>query len=127
MIFITNNFEWSPNSITALYKARWGIEIFFKEIKQNLKLADFLGYNNNAVLWQIWTAMTVYILLRFIEHVSEWTHSSFNRLFTVLRGVLWSHIDMWELLKRYGTASGTIRIRGVPDQAYLPGLFSIKT
>jgi hypothetical protein len=126
MIFITNNFEWSPNSITELYKARWGIEMFFKEIKQNLKLADFIGYNENAVLWQIWTAMTVYILLRFIEHTSEWTHSSFNRLFTVLRGVLWRHLDMWELLKSYGTASGTVRIRGVPDQAYLPGMIPVK-
>jgi len=127
MVFITNNFEWSPNSITALYKARWGIEVFFKEIKQNLKLADFIGHNSNAVLWQIWTAMTVYILLRFIEHVGEWTHSSFNRLFTVLRGVLWSHMDMWELVKSYGTASGTVRIRAVPEQAYLPGLSSFKT
>ena len=127
MIFITNNFKWSPNSIAALYKARWGIEMFFKEIKQNLKLADFLGYNENAVLWQIWTAMTVYILLRFIEHTSGWTHSSFNRLFTVLRGVLWRHLNMWELLKSYGTASGTIRIRGVPEQAYLPGIISVKT
>jgi hypothetical protein len=126
MIFITNNFEWSPNSITALYKARWGIETFFKEIKQNLKLADFIGYNENAVLWQIWTAMTVYILLRFIEHTSEWTHSSFNRLFTVLRGVLWRHLDMWELLQSYGTASGTIRIRGVPEQAYLPGIIPLR-
>jgi len=127
MTFITNNFGWSPNSITDLYKARWGIEMFFKEIKQNLKLADFLGYNENAVLWQVWTAMTVYILLRFIEHTSEWTHSSFNRLFTVLRGVLWRHIDMWELLKSYGTASGTIRIRAVPERAYLPGLQPGKT
>jgi hypothetical protein len=127
MTFITNNFNWSPNSIAALYKARWGIEMFFKEIKQNLKLADFLGYNENAVLWQIWTAMTVYILLRFIEHTSDWTHSSFNRLFTVLRGVLWRHLDMWELLRSYGTASGNIRIRAVPEQAYLPGLQPGKT
>ena len=122
MTFISNNFKWSPNSIAALYKSRWGIETFFKEIKQNLKLSDFLGYNENAVLWQIWTGMTVYILLRFIEHTSSWTHSSFNRLFTVLRGVLWRYLDMWELLKSYGTACGRLRIRGAPDQAYLPGL-----
>jgi len=122
MVFITNNFEWAASSITDLYKARWGIEVFFKEIKQNLKLADFLGYNEEAVRWQVWTAMTVYILLRFVEHISKWTHSSFNRLFTVLRGVIWSYIDMWELLKSYGTASGTIRIGAQPDQAWLPGL-----
>jgi len=122
MVFITNNFEWAASSIADLYKARWGIELFFKEIKQNLKLADFLGYNENAVLWQIWTAMTVYILLRYIGYVGSWTHSSFNRLFTLLRGVMWSYIDMWDLLKRYGTASGPIRVRGTPEQAWLPGL-----
>jgi len=127
MTFITNNLKWAPKSITNLYKARWGIELFFKEIKQNLKLADFLGYNENAVRWQVWTAMTVYILLRYIEYVSKWTHSSFNRLFTVLRGVLWSYMDIWELLEGYGTAYETSRIAGSPEQAWLPGLMLEKT
>lgn len=122
MRFITNNFDWSPMSITFLYKARWGVEVFFKEIKQNLKLADFLGYNENAVRWQVWTAMTVYVLLRYIEYIGDWTHSSFNRLFSVVRGVLWSHIDLWELLKRYGTASAPIRIGGRADRAWQPAL-----
>ncbi len=127
MIFITNNFEWSPQSIADLYKARWGIEVFFKEIKQNLKLADFLGYNENAVRWQIWTAMTVYILLRYIEYISDWTHSSFNRLFTVLRGILWSYKDMWKLLESYGTASGPFKLKSTPEHAWLPGLTPGKT
>ena len=127
MVFISNNFDWSPNSIADLYKARWGIEVFFKEVKQNLKLADFLGYNENAVRWQIWTAMTVYILLRYIEYISNWTHSSFNRLFTVLRGVLWSYMDIWVLLESYGTASGTLRLKGAPEHAWLPGLTPGKT
>ena len=125
MVFITNNFEWAPSSIAELYKARWAIELFFKQIKQNLQLADFLGYNENAVRWQIWTAMTVYILLRYIGYVGEWTHSSFNRLFTVLRGVMWSYIDMWRLLKSYGTASVPIRLGCRPDQAWLPGLGTV--
>lgn len=127
LVFITNNFKWAASSVADLYKARWGIEVFFKEIKQNLKLADFLGYNEKAVRWQVWTAMLVYILLRYIEYVSEWTHSSFNRLFTVLRGVMWSYFDMWELLKSYGTAPGRKRVRGQPDQAWqllLPGFES---
>lgn len=121
MVFITNNFEWTPGSIAELYKARWAIELFFKQIKQNLQLADFLGYNENAVRWQIWTAMTVYIILRYIGHIGKWTHSSFNRLFTVLRGVMWSYVDMWKLVKSYGTASVPIRLGGRPDQAWLPG------
>jgi len=125
MVFITNTFEWVGNSICDLYKSRWAIELFFKQIKQTLQIADFLGYNENAVRWQIWIAMLTYILLRFIGHASKWTHSSFNRLFTVLRGVLWNYYDMWALLNSYGTASTPIRIRAAPEQAYLPG-FSIK-
>jgi hypothetical protein len=122
LVFITNNFEWTARSIADLYKARWGIEVFFKEIKGNLKLADFLGYNENAVLWQVWIAMTAYVLLRFIEYVSKWSGSSFNRLFTLLRGVLWSYIDMWDLTKSYGTASGSPRLGGRPDRVWQPSI-----
>ncbi len=57
MTFITNNFEWSAFTICQLYQCRWGVEVFFKEIKQTLQLADFLGYSENAVRWQIWTAL----------------------------------------------------------------------
>ncbi len=49
MRFITNHFEWSAYSICDLYLARWGIEVFFKEIKQTLQLADFLGTSENAI------------------------------------------------------------------------------
>ncbi len=67
MSFITNNMEWSPYSICELYAARWGIEVFFKEIKQTLQLADFLGTSENAIKWQIWTALLVYLLLRLSD------------------------------------------------------------
>ena len=66
MSFITNNMKWSPYSICELYAGRWGIEVFFKEIKQTLQLADFLGTGENAIKWQIWTALLAYLLLRFI-------------------------------------------------------------
>ncbi|MBD3422577.1 MAG: transposase, partial [Chitinivibrionales bacterium] len=58
--FISNNFEWAASSICDLYKARWGIEVFFKQLKQTLQLADFLGNSENAVRWQIWTALLAY-------------------------------------------------------------------
>ena len=121
MIFITNNFDWAASSICDLYKARWAIEVFFKEIKQTLKLADFVGYNKNAVRWQIWTALLTYILLRFIAWQSRWKHS-FIRLFTVLRGVIWSTLDMFSVLECCGTASDKVRMRAAPELAYLPGL-----
>jgi hypothetical protein len=120
MVFITNNFEWSAWSITELYKARWAIEVFFKQIKQTLQIADFLGYNEKAVKWQIWTALLAYILLRYIAHTREWAFS-FPRLFTVLRGVLWSLLDMNGVLKSCGTAGAPIRMRAAPEQGYLLG------
>jgi hypothetical protein len=121
MVFITNNFEWAASSVCGLYKARWGVETFFKQIKQTLQLADFMGNNANAVRWQIWTALLTYILLRHIAHAGKWAHS-FSRLFTLLRGVLWECLDVFSLVLGYGTAPGPPRLAARPDQAYLPGL-----
>ena len=120
MTFITNNLDWSASSICALYKARWSIEVFFKEIKQTLQLADFMGHNENAVRWQIWTALLTYVLLRFIAWQSSWEHT-FVRLFTALRGVIWSSLDMFSVLKCCGTADRPARMRAAPEQCYLPG------
>ena len=120
MTFLTNNKEWAPSSICDLYEARWGIEVFFKQIKQTLKLADFLGHNENAVRWQIWTALLTYILLRFIAFLSGW-NKSFARLFTTLRGVLWSRLDMYSVLYCCGTAPDPPPMRAAPSQAYFPG------
>lgn len=124
MTFITNNMQWVANSICDLYKSRWGIEVFFKEIKQTLQIADFMGYNENAVRWQIWTALLVYVLLRFLAWQSRWKHS-FTRLFTVVRGVLWSSVDIFSALACCGTARGAPRMRAAPEYCYLPG-FSLK-
>lgn len=65
--FITNNFELSPATIAAIYKARWDIEVFFKWIKQNLKIKTFLGTSKNAVLSQIWIAMIYFLILTYIK------------------------------------------------------------
>ena len=55
MSFLTNNLEWSARTIAELYRARWGIETFFKELKQTCQIRDFIGYSENAVKWQVWT------------------------------------------------------------------------
>jgi len=120
LTFLSNNMQWAPSSICDLYKARWGVEVFFKQIKQTLQLADFLGYNENAVRWQVWTALLAYVLLRFIAYRSQW-NGTFARLFTALRGVLWSRIDMYSMLDFCGTAHGPPRMPAAPYQAYLPG------
>jgi hypothetical protein len=118
--FLTNNFEWSGGSVADLYRCRWQIEVFFKQIKQTLQLADFLGHNANAVKWQLWMALLVYVLLRFQAWRSNWAHS-FSRLLTLLRAALWQMRDLGDLLKRYGTAGGDFRRMHSPRQAELPG------
>jgi hypothetical protein len=120
MVFLTNNLEWSPRSVADLYRCRWQIEVFFKQIKQTLQLADFLGYSANAVRWQVWMALLVYVLLRYLSYLSKWAHS-FTRLFTIVRAVLWSKLDLWDLLARYGTAKGSFRNLALPEQAYFRG------
>jgi Transposase DDE domain/Domain of unknown function (DUF4372) len=121
MVFLTNNLQWSPRSVAELYRCRWEIEVFFKQIKQTLQLADFLGHNANAVRWQVWIALLVYLLLRYLSYLSKWSHS-FTRLFTILRAVLWTKFDLLKLLACYGTAKGSFRNLAQPEQAYFPGL-----
>ena len=66
-VFLTNNFSVSPQSIAALYKYRWRIELFFKWIKQHLRIKKFYGTSFNSVKVQVWTAISVYILVAIIK------------------------------------------------------------
>ncbi|VGO13151.1 hypothetical protein PDESU_01705 [Pontiella desulfatans] len=118
--FITNHLEWSAWTVAELYRCRWDIEVFFKEIKQTLQLSDFLGYSANAVRWQIWMGLLVHLLMRCLAFMHGWEHS-FKRQFTVVRAVLWRRWNLPALLDSYGTAKPPGRIRGAPEQAYLPG------
>jgi len=120
MEFLTNNLQWSAGSVADLYRCRWQIEVFFKQIKQSLQLCDFLGNSANAVRWQVWTALLLYALMRFLCVISRWNHS-FTKLFTLLRAALWRKIDLWDLLKFCGTAGGHFRYLATPQNAYLPG------
>ncbi len=120
MVFITNNPAWSARSVCELYRARWDIEVFFKQVKQTLKLGDFLGHSANAIRWQVWTALLVYVLLRFAAHLGQWGHS-FTRLFAVVRAALWERLDLVGLLRSYGTAGGSFTLLGAAHAAWLPG------
>jgi hypothetical protein len=120
MVFITNNVEWSARSVCDLYRARWEIEVFFKQVKQTLKLSGFVGYSANAIRWQVWTALLVYVLLRFAAHLSAWGHS-FTRIFAVVRAAMWERLDLLGLLRSYGTAGGSFKILGAAHSAWLPG------
>jgi len=65
--FLTNNFDLSALTICLLYKARWQVELFFKWIKQHLRIKAFCGYSENAVKIQIWTAVSVYVLVAIVK------------------------------------------------------------
>jgi hypothetical protein len=120
LVFLTNNLTWSATSVAELYRCRWQIEAFFKQIKQTLQLADFLGHSANAVKWQVWMALLVYVLGRFQAWRSRWAHS-FARLLTLLRAGLWQRRDLAQLLRRYGTADGHFALLARAPQSWLPG------
>jgi hypothetical protein len=123
MAFLTNNLTWSAQTITELYRCRWDIEKFFRQIKQTLQLGDFVGNSENAVKWQIWMALLLYLLLRFQGFLSSWD-CAFTRLWAICRSVIWQKIDLLDLLQSYGTAAAPPRLRAAAHLVYLPGLES---
>ena len=120
MTFLTNNLRWAPSTVAELYRCRWEIEVFFKQIKQTLQLTDFFGNSDNAVRWQVWTALLVYVLLRYQAWASQW-QGSFLRLWACVRAGLWLKLDLISLLQSYGIAAQRWRLVAQPQQAYLPG------
>lgn len=109
MVFFTNNFDWTPRTIAELYKARWAVELFFKEFKQTCQVRDFIGYNERAVKWQVWIGLVVHLLLRFVKFGSKW-ELSFSRLAGVVRCAVWVRRELFAVLalmgRKRGTASG---------------------
>ncbi len=67
LVFLTNLFGPPATTICALYKARWQVELFFKWIKQHLRIKQFYGTSENAVKAQIWTAVSVYVLVAIVK------------------------------------------------------------
>lgn len=94
---ITNQFTWTANTIGELYKARWEIEIFFKEIKQLLKIKSFLGTTANAVLIQIWTAMITMLILKYLKACATYSWCLSNMV-AFLRLNLFVKFDLNKLL-----------------------------
>ena len=89
-------------------------------VVQQLQAAMVYRMQTGLVI-RIWTALLTYVLLRFIEYLSKW-EGSFARLFTTIRGVLWSRYDLFRILEFCGTASGRQRTCAQPDQLFIPGL-----
>lgn len=77
-VFLTNNFKLNAEKVTQLYKQRWGVELFFKWIKQNLKVESFWGFSENAVKTQIWVAVSVYVLVAIAKKKLKISHSPYE-------------------------------------------------
>ena len=79
IVLLTNHLDFGPTTIAAIYKDRWEIELFFKALKQNLKVKSFVGTSRNALLIQIWTALIAILLLKWLHHLSKAKWSLSNR------------------------------------------------
>lgn len=97
-VFLTNNFKLSAKTIADIYKARWQIELFFKWIKQNLKIKSFVGTSKNAVMTQIWIALCVYLLLAFLKFQSGLKKST-QQILRLLQLNLFEKRDLMALLR----------------------------
>jgi IS4 transposase len=112
-VFLTNNFKLAAKTIADVYKARWQVELFFKWIKQNLKIKSFVGTSKNAVMTQIWIAMRVYLLIAFLAFQSELT-KSMQQILQLLQLNLFDKRDLMALL------------RGDPSNDRLPDINQLK-
>jgi hypothetical protein len=99
LIFLTNQLEFGATTISALYKDRWQMEIFFRALKQNLKIKTFVGTTANAVKIQIWTALIAMLILRFLQLRSKF-HWFLANLVALLRMNLFTHRDLWAWLDK---------------------------
>ncbi len=97
-VFLTNNFKLAARTIADIYKARWQVELFFKWIKQNLKIKSFVGTSKNAVMTQIWIALCMYLLLAFLKFQSKLT-KSMQQILRLLQLNLFEKRDMMALLR----------------------------
>ncbi len=103
-VFLTNNFELSANVISGLYKSRWQIELFFKWIKQHLRIKAFYGTSENAVKTQIWTAISVYVLIALVKKRLNLDIT----LYTFLQILSVSLFEKVDILQLVTNSAGTI-------------------
>ena len=98
IVLVTNHFGFGATTISHIYKDRWEIELFFKALKQNLKIKSFVGTSENALRIQIWTALLALLLIKWLHHLSQ-AHWSLSNLATMLRLNLFTYRDLQGWLK----------------------------
>lgn len=97
IVLLTNHLDFGATTIAAIYKDRWEIELFFKVLKQHLKIKTFVGTTENALKTQIWTALIALLLIKYMQFKSKcgW---ALCRLVALLRLNLFSYRDLWKWL-----------------------------
>jgi hypothetical protein len=113
---LTNHFEFAASTIGAIYRDRWQIELFFKALKQNLRVKTFVGTSENALYIQIWTALIAMLLIKFMRFKAAIAWSLSN-LVAFLRWNLFTYRNLWEWLDR---PEDTPPLEPVPSQLPLP-------
>lgn len=99
LVFLTNQFGFGASTIAAIYKERWQIELFFKALKQNLKIKTFVGTSANAVKIQVWTALIAMLILRYLQLKSKFSWSLSN-LVALLRMNPFTYRNLWVWLEQ---------------------------
>jgi hypothetical protein len=97
IVLLTNHLEFGSTTIAAIYKDRWEIELFFKALKQTLKIKSFVGESENVLKIQIWTALIAMLILKWMHHLSKYNWS-FSNLASMLRLNLFTYRDLMEWL-----------------------------
>jgi hypothetical protein len=93
LVLLTNHLQFGPTTVAHIYKDRWQIEVFFKALKQNLKIKTFVGTTPNALYIQIWTALIAMLLLKWLHYLSK-AKWSLSNLASMLRLNLFSYRDL---------------------------------
>jgi len=97
-VFITNHFDWSAKTIADIYKQRWQVELFFKWVKQNLKIKAFLGNTDNAVMTQVFVALCIYLILAYLKFQAK-ISQSLQQMSRLIHLNLFAKRDLIQLFK----------------------------
>jgi DDE family transposase/uncharacterized protein DUF4372 len=120
LVFLTNNFTVPALTIAQLYRCRWQVELFFKWIKQHLRIKAFYGTSENAVRVQVWTAICVYVLVSILKKRLRLSAS----LYTILQILSLSLFEKMPILQLLAQQSPPADVAGLVDQPYLPGFLT---
>ena len=120
LVFLTNNFREPATTIAALYKSRWQVELFFKWIKQHLRIQAFYGTSDNAVRVQIWIAISVYVLIAIIRKRARLPQSPYTIL-QILSVTLFEKTPIFQAFAEHQPSPET---PDTQNQQCLPGILT---